>query len=127
MALLRFSRRAEADLLGIGDHTLRTCGEDQAVRYVDALEASCRMLADNPSLGRSCNDVRRGLHRMESEHHVVFYRKEAGGILVSRIFHQRMLPERHAMADDDESSKEISTNAHEKSTPPRRFCISPVH
>jgi plasmid stabilization system protein ParE len=38
---------------------------------------------------------------MESGQHVVFYREEAGGILISRILHQRMLPERHAMDDDD--------------------------
>jgi toxin ParE1/3/4 len=59
------------------------------------------MLADNPALGRSCDDIRPGLRRMESGQHVVFYREEAGGILISRILHQRMLPERHAMDDDD--------------------------
>jgi plasmid stabilization system protein ParE len=32
----------------------------------------------------------------------VFYREEAGGILVSRILHQRMLPERHAIEDQEE-------------------------
>lgn len=99
MALVRLSRRAEADLLGISDHTLRNWGEDRAVRYVDALEAFCRMLADNPSLGRRCDYIRRGLRRMESEQHVVFYREEAGGILVLRILHRRMLPERQAMED----------------------------
>jgi hypothetical protein len=30
---------------------------------------------------------------------VVFYRQERGGILVSRILHERMLPERHAIDD----------------------------
>jgi hypothetical protein len=30
-----------------------------------------------------------------------FYREDLGGILVSRIFHQRMLPERHAIDDRD--------------------------
>jgi toxin ParE1/3/4 len=104
VALLRFSRRAEADLLGIGDYTSRTWGEDQAARYVDALEAFCELLAGNPSLGRSCDDIRRGLRRMESERHVVFYSEEADGILVSRILHGRMLPERYAMGDDDDGS-----------------------
>ena len=97
MAAFRFSRHAEADLLGIGAYTLRTWGEDQTVRYLDDLEACCQMLADNPSLGRACDDVRPGLRRMERGRHVVFYREDAGGILVSRILHQRMLPERHAI------------------------------
>jgi toxin ParE1/3/4 len=104
VALLRLSRRAEADLLGISDHTLQAWGEDQAFRYIDALESFCRLLADNPALGRSCDDIRRGLRRMESGQHVVFYRKVAGGILVSRILHRRMLPERYDMDDDDDGS-----------------------
>jgi toxin ParE1/3/4 len=104
VALLRFSRRAEGDLQGICDHTVEAWGEDQAVRYIDALEAFCRMLAENPALGRRCDDVRRGLRRMESERHVVFYEEEADGILVSRIQHGRMLPKRYAMEDDDEGS-----------------------
>jgi len=41
---------------------------------------------------------------MEMEQHVVFYRQEADGILVSRILHRRMLPERHAMEDEDDES-----------------------
>jgi toxin ParE1/3/4 len=59
------------------------------------------MLADNPTAGRSCDEVRPGLRRMESGQHVVFYRVAPGGILVSRILHQRMLPERHVIEDDD--------------------------
>ena len=99
MAAFRFTRRAEADLLSIGAYTLRTWGEDQTIRYLDDLEACCQMLADNPTLGRVCDEVRPGLRRMERGRHVVFYREDAGGILVSRILHQRMLPERHAIDD----------------------------
>ena len=46
MAVFRFSRRAEADLLSISAYTLRTWGEDQTIRYLDDLEACCQMLAD---------------------------------------------------------------------------------
>ena len=38
---------------------------------------------------------------MERGRHVVFYRVDAGGILVSRILHERMLPERQVIDDDD--------------------------
>ena len=104
MAEFRFSRGAEADLLSIGAYTLRTWGEDQAIRYIDDLEACCQMLADNPTLGRACDEVRPGLRRMECGQHVVFYREDAEGILVSRILHQRMLPERHDTHDPSEES-----------------------
>jgi plasmid stabilization system protein ParE len=32
----------------------------------------------------------------------VFYRQERAGILVSRILHQRMLPDRHIEDDQDD-------------------------
>lgn len=102
MAAFRFSRRAEADLLSIADYTLRTWVKAQAARYIGELEVCCQMLAGNPALGRLCEDVRPGLRRLEHGKHVVFYRQEErGGILVSRILHQRMLPDRHAIDDQD--------------------------
>ena len=58
------------------------------------------MLADNPALGRTCDDVRPSLRRMEIGRHVVFYREGIRGILVSRILHRRMLPERHVIDDE---------------------------
>jgi toxin ParE1/3/4 len=102
VATFHLSRRAEGDLLSIGAYTLRTWGVTQAIRYIDDLEACCQMLADNSALGRACDDVRPGLRRMEQGRHVVFYREDAGGILVSRILHQRMLPERQDIDDGDD-------------------------
>jgi toxin ParE1/3/4 len=101
VAGFRFSRRAEADLLNIGDYTLRKWGKAQATRYLGELEACCQTLAREPALGRLCDDVRPGLRRHEHGKHVVFYRQERSGILVSRILHQRMLPDRHAIDDQD--------------------------
>jgi plasmid stabilization system protein ParE len=39
---------------------------------------------------------------MEHSRHVAFYREAAGGILVSRVVHQRMLPERLSIDDEDD-------------------------
>jgi toxin ParE1/3/4 len=101
VAAFRFSRRAEADLLSIAAYTLQTWGEEQTIHYIDDLEACCQMLADNPALGRACDDIRPGLRRMDCGRHVVFYREDAAGILVSRILHQSMLPERHAIDEKE--------------------------
>ena len=60
------------------------------------------MLAGNPMLGRACDHIRPGLRRMEYGGHVVFYREDARGILVSRILHQRTLAERGAIDDEDD-------------------------
>lgn len=103
MAAYRLSRMAETDLLQIANYTLNRWGQDQAVSYIDGLEACCRQLLNNPELGRTCDHVRPGLRRMEYGRHVLFYRIEAGGIIVYRILHQRMLPEGKSI--DDESPK----------------------
>jgi toxin ParE1/3/4 len=102
VAILLFSGRARSDLVGIGTYTLRTWGERQAERYIGDLHERCRMLADNPALGRACDDVRPALRRLEFGQHVVFYRVDARGILVSRILHQRMLASKQAIEYEDD-------------------------
>jgi toxin ParE1/3/4 len=99
MPTLRFSGRAKADLLSIGAYTLRTWGEAQTARYLKDLERCAKMLARNPKMGRPCDWIRIGLHRFEQGRHVVFYRREKAGILVVRILHQSMSPDRHAFED----------------------------
>ena len=103
MARHRFSPRAAADLDNIVAYTLRTWGEPQAARYFYEIDDCCHLIAENPGLGRSCDEIRRGLHRMEHGKHVVFYRPEAGGILVCRILHQRMQPQIQAIDDEDDA------------------------
>ena len=89
-------------MLAIGQYTLRTCGEAQTARYLGDLEVCCQTLADNPALGRPCDDVRPDLRRIEHGKQFIFYRQERGGILISRILHQRMLPDRHDIDDPSE-------------------------
>lgn len=98
MPAFRFSRKAESDLLDIARYTLDRWGEDRAIRYLNDLESCCEQLAGNPDLGRACDDIRPGLRRMEHGRHVLFYREDkSGGVLISRILHQRMLPKRHTI------------------------------
>lgn len=95
VAKVEYSRLAEADFLEIGDYTLRTWGEVQADKYIDQLERCFHRVAEHPAMGRSCGDAGPGLRRIEEGKHVVFYRRQAQGILVLRILHKSMLPERH--------------------------------
>ncbi len=101
MALVQYSAGAERDVMSIADYTRNRWSEDQAIRYLDDLEACCEKLATFPELGRACDDVRPGLRRMEHGKHVIFYRQQTEGILVTRILHQSMLPGRQPMADDE--------------------------
>jgi toxin ParE1/3/4 len=99
MATLCLSRAARADLLSIGAYTLKTWGPTQAAHYLSCLEQSAKMLAVNPSLGRPCNSIRPGLNPFEKGRHVLFYRRQDDGILVSRILHQSMLPDQQVFED----------------------------
>lgn len=100
MTAVRYSSGAEEDLENIVEYTLRTWGEAQVFRYLNAIEDCCERLAENPMLGRSCEEIRPGLRRMEEGRHVIFYRQRANGIRVSRILHQSMAPESRFMDDE---------------------------
>jgi toxin ParE1/3/4 len=95
MAVYRFTRRAEADFLDIGEYSRRTWGDEQCARYLGQLEDCCQRLADHRTLGRPCDKLGPGVRRGEQGRHVVFYRREGDDILVLRILHERMLPKRH--------------------------------
>jgi toxin ParE1/3/4 len=99
MATVRLSRSAKADLLSIGAYTLHTWGPLQAARYLGGLEHCATLLAGNPSLGRACEWIRPGLRRFETGRHVLFYRQQEDGILISRILHRSMLPEQQPFED----------------------------
>jgi toxin ParE1/3/4 len=100
MGSYRLSRRAEMDLFGIATYTLNTWGKDQTVVYINGIKACCRQLAIKPELGRACDQVRQGLRRMECGRHVLFYRVDAKDVVISRILHQRMLPEGKRIDED---------------------------
>ncbi len=87
-------------MLSIGVYTIETWGPAQAERYLDSLEQCAKMLVGNPLLGRPCDWIRPGLYRFEKGRHVLLYRRDADGILVSRILHQSMLPEEQPFEDD---------------------------
>lgn len=100
MATVHFSSAAEADLVSIGDYTLRNWGEEQTFRYLNAIQDCCERLAENPMLGRRCDEIRPGLRRMKQGKHVIFYRPFESGIRVSRILHQSMAPESQFVEDE---------------------------
>jgi len=39
--------------------------------------------------------------RAEHDKHVIFFRQEPGASSICRILHQRMLPEKHAIDDEE--------------------------
>jgi toxin ParE1/3/4 len=97
-----FSLRAEADLDDIITFTIDRWNKAQADRYLAALDDCCQRLADNPLIGRACDELLPGLRRMEQGSHVAFYRQRDYGVRIIRILHKRMLPARHITEDDED-------------------------
>jgi len=99
----RLSKRADADIAGIADYTIRQFGIKQARRYRDGLEKIFRRLAEYPNSGRSAGHLAPGLRRMNFESHVIFFLRDEDGVLIVRVLHQRMDFERHPMTDEEPS------------------------
>jgi toxin ParE1/3/4 len=89
-------------VLDIGEFTASRWDDDQAERYVSALYATFQRLAERLTIGRQCDHISPGLWRVEHASHVVFFRQRPEGLLISRVLHQRMLPENQRFEDEDD-------------------------
>ena len=89
------SPRAQADIDGIWDYTAERWNDDQAVRYIRALQEAIETIAADPRRGRACDQIRAGYRKYSVGSHVIFFRKSIDGIDVVRVLHQRMDLERH--------------------------------
>lgn len=95
MPQVRISVEVEADLDFIAAYTTSTWGWRQTNQYLAKLEDGFDLIAQNPAIGRSCDAIRAGLRRFEIGKYVVFYLTEPDGVLVVRVLHQRMLPNKY--------------------------------
>ena len=89
------STRAQDDIVGIAAYTLDMWGEGQMSRYVDGLHARFVELARFPNSGRRRDEIGHGYRSVVQGSHIVFYRKAARDLVIVRILHVRMSPDRH--------------------------------
>jgi toxin ParE1/3/4 len=94
LSTYRLGTKGVSDPGEIFDYTVDTCGEEQAENYLDELARCFHRLADSPGLGRTCDRIYPGIRRFEQGKHVIFYKPERHGIVISRILHQKRLPNR---------------------------------
>jgi toxin ParE1/3/4 len=81
------SAPARADLREIAAYTRERWGERQARAYLAEFKARFTALAALPELGRPRNDLAVGLRSILVGRHLVFYRRSAARITVSRVLH----------------------------------------
>jgi toxin ParE1/3/4 len=84
------SPRARRDLDEIWRETVDRWGVAQAERYVRQIQASIELVAENPSIARTCDEIRAGYRRFPSGSHMLFLRLGPEGIEIVRILHGRM-------------------------------------
>jgi toxin ParE1/3/4 len=96
-ASFTFSRAADKDLVTLVEGSLLNFGAKQTDRYLACLHEVIMALADFPDLGATFLHQRTGRTYRHHPHgsHVIYYRRRATDILIVRILHAKMLPEKH--------------------------------
>jgi toxin ParE1/3/4 len=89
------STRAQDDIVGIAAYTLDMLGEGQMSRYVDGIHARFVELARFPNTGRRRDEIGPGYRSVVQGSHIVFYRTTVRDLVIVRILHVRMSPDRH--------------------------------
>lgn len=95
MAGYSLSAKAAADLEDIYEYTILEFGLDQARLYLLGLHERCELFAEQPSHGRTADELVPGLRRCEYQSHMIFYLPKDHGIRIIRVLHQRMDVRRH--------------------------------
>ncbi|WP_193045220.1 type II toxin-antitoxin system RelE/ParE family toxin [Mycolicibacterium baixiangningiae] len=90
-----FSPAAQVDLEQIWDCTCDRWDADQAERYIRVLQRAVERVADNPLIGRACDEVRVGYRRHAVGSHTLYYRVAGDLIVVVRVLHKRMDVDQH--------------------------------
>jgi toxin ParE1/3/4 len=94
MSNFSFSLKAQRDVREITHYTKGLWGKEQMHRYIDALEKQVRLIADNPAIGKSCEDILSHTRCFLFQRHIIYYRKVNDGIEILRILHVSMQPQK---------------------------------
>ncbi len=89
------SALAELDLIGIWEYSFEQWDADQADKYLDELDRGISLLADNPELGVSREEVREGYRVLFINSHAIYYTINSSTIFIVRVLYEQMDPARH--------------------------------
>ena len=95
MATFRLTRKARDDLKSIARYTQKAWGIAQRNKYLAQFDRRFALVADSPTVGRSCDAIRLGYRKYHEGRHLIFYVLIPEGIKVVRILHDSMDAERH--------------------------------
>ena len=91
MSSFSLTLRAKNDLKAIARFTENRWGKMQRNIYIKQFDDSFHLLADNPSIGTTCDFIRGGYHKFPQGSHVIFYKLSSSeSIEIIRILHKNM-------------------------------------
>ncbi|HHF3026168.1 TPA: type II toxin-antitoxin system RelE/ParE family toxin [Vibrio diabolicus] len=91
----KLSNLAQSHLRKVKNYTVENFSELQWRNYKDTLLSGFQMLADNPGLGRSCNEIYPNGFYFPIGKHTAYFTKEDDFILVVAVLGQSQLPQNH--------------------------------
>ncbi|GAD88658.1 MULTISPECIES: type II toxin-antitoxin system RelE/ParE family toxin [Vibrio] len=91
----KLSNLAQSHLRKVKNYTVENFSELQWISYKNTLLTGFQMLADNPSLGRSCDEIYPNGFYFPIGKHTAYFTKEDDFILVVAVLGQSQLPQNH--------------------------------
>ncbi|RBP81235.1 type II toxin-antitoxin system RelE/ParE family toxin [Marinomonas rhizomae] len=83
--------KAKSDLKYIALFTFRRWGREQRNIYLKQFDESFWLLAENPDIGKACDETRNGYRKFLQGSHVIFYQQiDSQHIQIIRILHKSM-------------------------------------
>ncbi len=91
MPSFHLTAQAKEDMKSIARYTQQKWGRLQRYKYLAALDKRFHRIAEEPGLGRSCEEIREGYRKLPEGRHLIFYRPVAEGeIEIVRVLHGSM-------------------------------------
>lgn len=90
MAIVHKQALAEQDLANIWLYTWQEWGEQQADNYLDELEKTINLLAEQPKIGRLRREFTPQVRMFFHAYHFIVYQEIQDGIRVIRVLHKSM-------------------------------------
>ena len=91
MKQFKLSKKAKQDLKDIAVFTESRWGRDQRNLYLKQIDSSFTLVANNPNLGKPCDEILKGYSKFPHGSHIIFFKRtDIDTILIIRILHKRM-------------------------------------
>ena len=91
MPSFKVTRKAQADLILVGQFTEKEWEKTQRNSYLKQLDRCFNQIAETPEIGTSCEYIKAGYRKFPQGSHVIFYRLDnKSTVEIVRVLHKRM-------------------------------------